>query len=959
MATASGGAGLTSHQRDKLGECAGQERVHLTAPAGAGKTMIALQRVLQALSEPGGEVLFVSRNAALGMFVAGQVVRNFSAGYRRSALRRLHLLHEPLEHSDVQRIGIRERSRLVHLPVGRKRADGIDEGSGSGTKRFSLVVVDEAHHVYGQPAARRRVAELSSGSKLLLLSDISQSRGRDVAYPPGLQEVALTEVVRCSERIVAGAMAFALGGDQKILTRCHHGTTGPPCKSFLFDIAPGSAAAAEARRLDAYANYTCRAIEHAQATFSGLCLHKRLAILLPDRAFANKLRPVLIQQLAARMPWVAVRLVDAVDALAEIGSVVEDKDGDSSSSSDDDATFEEVQVVDESNAALEEAQVVDESSASDEEEDKFDSASDGGQSSLSLEHGHQRAAPHTVLFDAVDQCDGLERLIVVGVALDAPVEEVDTDGSGPTLANALDTRSRIYRAMTRAQLMVVLVNEFIAGGLLEFLGHIRLRSDQQFDHAAEIARSDVTAVDTVIRSQLASAITSVSTERKLAISPEVVELLSIEAAERKEQGEVEGIAVDAVLRKWHRTLEVAGNALVSEFPRHQGMQSLTPKERSVAEIAIATALYRDEVPDLTVACSAELKKIRLRRTTQMVDAAIATAISRGGSDRQSIPHEALAGLRRRIVAEYSSDVDLASLCNNVVDKWRALQIDIDAAFAACTLQYRRQYGIELPPDALDSVRAVVAAATNGKAVFDTAAVRSATDAAFRACADKTIERKAKEALVAGAKELGVLLPCNISMITSELKATKYHLIDSAAKQLLFEWCKLEGNIREKLQLIQPTCQLHMSDDDMETLLIEISTNMWPRRHDGQDMNDNIDIDCAKWLAKKKHDLEDLAQIAAELQIAADARRFRLTDAAFDALQAKVASAVRAGALLANAVAAALQAWEREVVRNQVQQTVWDPSSNSTAKASGVVKFMPFKRTKSEGLDYEMLVSIFR
>ena len=34
----------------------------------------------------------------------------------------------------------------------------------------------------------------------------------DDPYPPGLKEVRLTEVVRCSERIVAGAMAFQLGG---------------------------------------------------------------------------------------------------------------------------------------------------------------------------------------------------------------------------------------------------------------------------------------------------------------------------------------------------------------------------------------------------------------------------------------------------------------------------------------------------------------------------------------------------------------------------------------------------------------------------------------------------------------------------------------------------------------------------------------------------------------------------
>jgi hypothetical protein len=89
------------------------------------------------------------------------------------------------------------------------------------------------------------------------------------------------------------------------------------------------------------------------------------------------------------------------------------------------------------------------------------------------------------------------------------------------------------------------------------------------------------------------------------------------------------------------------------------------------------------------------------------------------------------------------------------------------------------------------------------------------------------------------------------------------------------------------------------------------------------------------------------------------QRLAPTDAAFAALHKKVVAAVAAGAPLAEAVAAALRAWKQTVVRSQVQQTVWDPSANSTAQASGVVRFMPFKREKSEGLDYEMLVSIFR
>jgi hypothetical protein len=211
---------LTSHQQQKLAECDGHADIHLAAPAGAGKTMIAIQRVLQALdSAPAATVIFVARNTALCFFVARQVARHFRGARRRSSLRRLHLLHEPLDTASVQRAAIRDGSRLALLPL-RPSAGGDEED-----RLYSLVVVDEAHHVFGAPAARRRVERLNF-SKRLLLSDISQSRGRAVAYPPGLWEVSLSEVVRCSKRIVAGAMAFALGGEEKMLTRCHHDTTG-------------------------------------------------------------------------------------------------------------------------------------------------------------------------------------------------------------------------------------------------------------------------------------------------------------------------------------------------------------------------------------------------------------------------------------------------------------------------------------------------------------------------------------------------------------------------------------------------------------------------------------------------------------------------------------------------------------------------------------------------------------
>ena len=67
---------LTPHQLEKLKECLTADYVHLKAPAGAGKTFVALNRVLELLhNEKEARALFVARNAALCYFVVRWVCR--------------------------------------------------------------------------------------------------------------------------------------------------------------------------------------------------------------------------------------------------------------------------------------------------------------------------------------------------------------------------------------------------------------------------------------------------------------------------------------------------------------------------------------------------------------------------------------------------------------------------------------------------------------------------------------------------------------------------------------------------------------------------------------------------------------------------------------------------------------------------------------------------------------------
>lgn len=72
------------------------------------------------------------------------------------------------------------------------RQRGSDAAAALG---YAMVIIDEAHHVYSRPAARSAVEALvTSGTRRMLLSDVSQSHGRGIDYPPGLQELRRTRL---------------------------------------------------------------------------------------------------------------------------------------------------------------------------------------------------------------------------------------------------------------------------------------------------------------------------------------------------------------------------------------------------------------------------------------------------------------------------------------------------------------------------------------------------------------------------------------------------------------------------------------------------------------------------------------------------------------------------------------------------------------------------------------------
>eukprot|EP01050_Picozoa_sp_SAG11_P015346 SAG11_NODE_1981_length_3967_cov_4.093330_1_plen_844_part_10 len=386
---------LTKHQRDVLATERTSTNLHIKAAAGAGKTFVALHYMLELLQGDSNScVLFVAKNMALAFFVAKWLVlRTDESRGRRKLLSRLHLLYEPID--DGPREVELVRHTMQTTPI-----------VGGALDQYDLVVVDEAHHIFSNNKMRT-VVQRYGGRRRLLLSDLSQGVCRAALFP-NMPEVTLTEVVRSSKRIVAGAMRFQLGED-KLETKCHHQSEVPPLRSFLFDAVEDKSSLYEQ-----YATQTALAIQHVVDEFPDLSLHDRLAVVVPDASWRDRVQPLLERQLEQSLPQRRFQMVDASAACAAC-----------------------------------------------------------------LLGGRAQSECEWLVLDGIEQVDGLEKLIVVCVGLDAPASDM------------LEARSMLYRAITRAHMMVLVVNEFLPNGWPSFLTGVKLSENRKFNSAQTIRAAKV------------------------------------------------------------------------------------------------------------------------------------------------------------------------------------------------------------------------------------------------------------------------------------------------------------------------------------------------------------------------------------------------------------------------------------------------------------------------------------
>ena len=452
---------LTKHQKEKLCEMQNATRIHLAAPAGAGKTFLAIHFLVDILRQASsGRIIYITRSKELVYHFLQWMTMRLAALFPRKrimakiqdAFRRMIVVYEQDgQYSKCYRPEVAETtSRFLELKALRPV---------EAQEKFALVVVDECHNIF-RPDVSYEFMELVRCHRLLLLSDASQSAAALQHYPFYLtyrmKHVNLAEIVRSTKRIVSGAAAFQLGQDAQAADTAtvvnSLGTDGLPLKTYIFR----KAALRDDELFMEYAKYVVQAVCHVVQTFAGIHFHRRLAILVPNDLFLSKFEAHLKHDLSQWFPRRHFQLVSFKESLRFLPERLQ------------------------------------RSSSQDLQEERL-------------------------VFDTVDAADGLEQMIVVCVGLDAP--------SGGE--EDLKTRAKLYKGITRAQLLAIVVNEHIPGGWLEFLGAVNYEHGQLRAEEAT-PQSSVVAAKINVEAQRRAQSESPKKQR-VEVEPEAVRVEHVEA----------------------------------------------------------------------------------------------------------------------------------------------------------------------------------------------------------------------------------------------------------------------------------------------------------------------------------------------------------------------------------------------------------------------------------------------
>eukprot|EP00750_Incisomonas_marina_P029011 INCI7023.7.p1 GENE.INCI7023.7~~INCI7023.7.p1 ORF type:complete len:1090 (+),score=157.85 INCI7023.7:1929-5198(+) len=633
----------------------------------------------------------------------------------------------------------------------------------------------------------------------------------------------------------------------------------------------------------------------------------------------------------------------------------------------------------------------------------------------------------------------------------------------------MQTRSRLYRAVTRAHLMVVIVNHFVKGGWLEFLGHVRLTSDEAFDRNTELARADSAAADDMVLSDVAAAIEAADAS----LAPGVVAVLTPHVTQAMELGVEMSSAVQAALHDWralHRNvhMSVQRAAMHDEAIRWGGV--LQDEAAAIDEVTteVATKSFQGGTGTRSIQDAARegwtafREKERKRGIVREIDmflarqpsvkplsSSVVAALCRDISERLCRQQQQLEPGHKvnRVAAEAAVTAAVVA----ALDAWQKLEAEATSAVTGIV-----EDGL---PDS--RFRALIQGCKDELALKVGAQVLGGTPLA--AAAKASVEQTISAHL--GSRAKNVLEPMDLddaanAAVARSLEAWMRLDHDArcaeseAAKLLVAQWESMLSSTRTILEEEATHRRLYLDANTKARLATLLVANEWQAHSDhiakiaaesnesepslttqaavptvpaGDEQANNrsqgggsaaanreggvfqriktrlkLAIDrvtravsapapaadhsvaifapaplpltgqAAKaldeWDAEQRRVHAEAAAVTSCIEQEASFQRLQLTDATVDQLTKRVQAMQRfethssAGhsASLAELVRRALTEWQKQLIKRQVQQTIWDTCGNSLGagrSARNAVKFMPFKQG-GRGLDYDGLCIVF-
>lgn len=420
----------------------------------------------------------------------------------------------------------------------------------------------------------------------------------------------------------------------------------------------------------------------------------------------------------------------------------------------------------------------------------------------------QQARKEWLVLDTVEQFDGLERLFVIAVGLDSPIEYNDA---------ALETRSRLYRALTRAQMMVIVVNEKLRGGWLEFLGHVRFNSE--FDARAEEKRRTNAAAQITARSlALRDAVKEAAVQRSLSLTPELQKQI-VRKAEAAMDDETATVKIKESLDCYKTQQTAVEEQLQEAMAAHWNLSS---SERPQLHPKVMMAV----LDGMTV--EAAVQKVMLHWSDE---------VARGENDaKKAAAREALKAQARSKAIELKPRVESALLSK--VEGADALEKAVSAALAAYQELMADVHRLLQAESTLQDVdqENIVLAILGG--ADRNSAVRKAVEAAVHREQEQeaaAVERVRMERIskLVRAAESGLSGPEEAALCTTVSTAWDGGAdLESSVEQVLADWSELRDCLHGRME----TRELTLAAEQQSKLLLQV----WAKRAPGWDLTSLVD-----------------------------------------------------------------------------------------------------------------------